>query len=266
MEKMILTATSANSWIHPDVKNWPNPESVDELVNCAVECYEAGATIYHVHLPRDERAFDIVNGIRDKCDIIIQAGMSSFPIEQRPNDFKSKPDMLSIILNHHDEHFAQMNVNQLHTLEEYKAYAKKCAEFGIEPEFEIWHSGSWWNLKWLIDKGLLTPPHVCTLFFDWPGGTWSPATPDSYLFRVKYMPENVAHTVSIMSEKQITIATLAIVNGGNVRVGTEDYPFITPDKPAKNNPEIVKRMVALSREMDREVATPSEARKILKLK
>ncbi len=266
MEKMILTATSANSWIYPDLKNWPEPECVEELVKCAVECYEAGAAVYHVHLPRDERAFDIVNGIRDNCDIIIQAGMSSFPIEQRPNDFKSQPDMLSIILNHHDEHFTQMHVNQLHTLEEFEAYAQKCADYGIEPEFEIWHTGSWWNLRYLIDKGLLIPPHICTLFFDWPGGTWSPATPDSYLFRVKHMPDNVMHTVSIMSDKQIMIATLAIHNGGNVRVGTEDYPFISPGKPAKNNAEIVKRMVKLSKEMDREVATPSEARKMMGLK
>ena len=266
MEKMILTSTSANSWIHPDVKNWPDPESVEELIQNAVEVYEAGATIYHVHLPRDERAFDIVNGIRDNCDIIIQAGMSSFPIEQRPNDFKSKPDMISIILNHHDEHFTRMHVNAIHTLEEYEAYAIKCKEFGIEPEFEIWHSGSWWNLQYLIDKGLLTPPHVCTLFFDWPGGTWSPATADSYLFRVKYMPKDVMHTVSIMSEKQTVIATLAILNGGNVRVGTEDYPFIRSGIPAKNNAEIVKRMVTLSKEMDRDVATPSEARKILGMK
>jgi 3-keto-5-aminohexanoate cleavage enzyme len=265
MEKMILTATSANSWIYPEIKNWPNPERVDELVQCAVECFEAGAAVYHVHLPRDERAFEIVNGIRDQCDIIIQAGMSSYPIEQRQNDFKSKPDMLSIILNHHDEHFTQMHVNQLHTLEEYEAYAKKCTEYGIKPEFEIWHTGSYWNLQYLIDKGLLDPPMVLTLFFDWPGGTWSPATPDSYLFRVKYMPEDCFHTVSIMSDKQITLATLAIENGGNVRVGTEDYPFLYSRKPARNNADIVNQMVSLSKEMDREVATPSEARKILRL-
>jgi 3-keto-5-aminohexanoate cleavage enzyme len=262
---LIITATSANSWIYPNIKNWPDPESVDEVVRCAVECYEAGAAIYHVHLPRDDRAFEIVNGIQDRCDIIIQAGMSSFPIEQRSNDFESKPDMMSIILNHHDEHFTQMHVNQIHTLEEFEAYAKKCEEYGIKPEFEIWHSGSWWNLQYLIDKGLLTPPYICTLFFDWPGGSWSPAEPDSYLFRIKYMPKNVLHTISVMSENQTKIATMAIANGGNVRVGTEDYPFISHGKPAKNNAHLVKRMVKLSKEMDREVATPSEARKILGL-
>lgn len=262
---MILTVTTANSWIHPEIKNWPDPESVDELVQCAVECYEAGATIVHVHLPRDDRAFDIVNGIRDQCDIIIQAGMSSYPIDQRQNDFKSKPDMLSIILNHHDEHFTQMHVNQLHSLEEYEIYARKCKQFNIKPEFEIWHTGSYWNLQYLIDKGLLKAPHVCTLFFDWPGGTWSPATPDSYLFRVKYIPENCLHTISVMSEKQTAIATLAIANGGNVRVGTEDYPFLYSARVAKNNAEIVKRIVKLCKEMDREIATPKEARKLLVL-
>ena len=64
----------------------------------------------------------------------------------------------------------------------------------------------------------------------------------------------------------IKIASLAILKGGNVRVGTEDYPFIKDNIPAKDTSELIAKMAKLAIEMGREIATPSEARKILGLK
>lgn len=261
MNKLIITATTANSWINPDLKNWPL--TTEELIEDAMQCAEAGASILHVHLSRSSEATEVVAKIRERTDAIIQAGMSSYPIEERTTDFAAKPDMISIILNHHDEHFMEMHVNRLHSLEEFEEYSRKCKEYGVKPEWEVWHTGSYWNLQHMIDKGWFEGPHVLTLFFGWPGGTWSPPTPDSYLYRVRHMPENCLHTISVMGKEQTAIATLAIAMGGNVRVGTEDYPFIREDVPAKNNAELVERMVRISREMGREVANPSEARKII---
>ena len=64
---------------------------------------------------------------------------------------------------------------------------------------------------------------------------------------------------------QIKIAALTILHGGNVHMGTEDYPFIKKNVPAKNNAEIVKNMIKLCEKLGHEVADPSEARKILGL-
>jgi len=158
-----------------------------------------------------------------------------------------------------------MIVNQIHDLDELEQYCITCKKFGIKPEWEVWHIGSYWNLNYLIEKNLLESPHVLTLFFNWPGGTWSPPTADEYLHRIKYMPENCLHTISVMGEEQTKIAVMSIANGGNVRVGTEDYPFLKGRVPAKDNAEIVLRMVNISKEMGRETADPSEARKILGL-
>jgi 3-keto-5-aminohexanoate cleavage enzyme len=173
--------------------------------------------------------------------------------------------MLSAILNHHDEHFTEMTVNQIHDLDELEQYCITCEKYDIKPEWEVWHIGSYWNLNYLIKKNLLKAPHVLTLFFNWPGGTWSPPTADEYLHRIKYMPKNCLHTISVMGEEQTKIAVMSISNGGNVRVGTEDYPFLKESVPAKDNAEIVLRMVNISKEMGRETADPSEARKILGL-
>ena len=260
MEKLIITATTANSWIYPDAKNWP--ETADELIEDAIQCSKAGASIVHVHLPRGKEE-QTVKRIRDGCDAVIQAGMSSDPIDERDGDFEARPDMISIILNHHDEHFTQVSVNRLHPLEELEKYCAKCKEYNIKPEWEVWHTGSYWNLNYLIEKKLVEPPHVLTCFFNWPGGTWSPPTADEYLHRIRYMPDNCVHTVSTMGQKQTMISALAVTNGGNVRVGTEDWPYIEAGVPAKNNAEIVKRMKRLSNEMGREVADASQARRIL---
>jgi 3-keto-5-aminohexanoate cleavage enzyme len=260
MEKLIITATTANSWIHPDVKNWA--ESKDALIEDVIQCAKAGAAIVHIHLPLGQE-IETVSSIREQCDVIIQAGMSSYPINERERIFNAKPDMISIILNHHAEHFTEVSVNQLHPLEEMEQYCRTCQELDIKPEWEVWHTGSYWNLRYLINNKLAQPPHIVTLFFGWPGGTWSPPTHDEYFHRVKYMPPECIHTVSVMGEEQTKIATLAIINNGNVRVGTEDYPFLQPGVPARNNAEIVEKYVQLAKTLGREIADSSEARKAL---
>jgi 3-keto-5-aminohexanoate cleavage enzyme len=250
--------------MHPNIKNWA--QTTDELVKSAISCYEAGSAILHIHLPKGEEA-DVVNRVRDKApDAIIQCGMSSFHIEKRDAHFASGSDMLSIILNHHDEAFPTP-VRVLHELEELEQYCAKCKKVGIRPEWEVWHMGSFWNLNQLVAKGLLDwcMPQILTFFFNWPGGTWSPPTVDEYMHRVKYMPPNCAHTVSIMGScaEQMRVVVAAINNGGNIRVGTEDNPFTSEGKPAKDNAEIIAKFARLSRDMGREVADASEARKML---
>ena len=62
------------------------------------------------------------------------------------------------------------------------------------------------------------------------------------------------------------LGTMGIIMGGHVRVGLEDNLYITSGVLAKSNAEMVEKVVRLARELDREIATPDEARKILNLK
>lgn len=262
MDKLVITATTANSWIYPDLKNWADND--EDLVEDAVRCAEAGAAVIHIHLPRG-REKEVVKRLRDRTDALVQAGMSSEPIPDRKGDFAAKPDMMSIILNHHAEQFTGIEVDRLHSVAELAEYCKRCRDEGIKPEWEVWNTGSYWNLRHLRDKGLLDPPNILTLFFGWPGGTWSPPTPDEFFQRVHHMPEQCRYTISVMGEEQTLLALLSIASGGNVRVGTEDWPFIRPGTKAKDNAEIVSRLVNIARELGREIASPREARAILGL-
>ncbi len=41
LPKLVITATTANSWIYPDVKNWA--QTTDKLIEDEIQCAKAGA-------------------------------------------------------------------------------------------------------------------------------------------------------------------------------------------------------------------------------
>jgi 3-keto-5-aminohexanoate cleavage enzyme len=176
--------------------------------------------------------------------------------------FEMKADMISIIVNHHDEAFAEGDTHQLHPREELVEYARLAREYGVRLEYEIWHTGSIWNLNYLIDRGLVDAPHITTLFFGWPGGTWSPPTVEEYLYRRSYLPPDCAVTVSIMDPAQIDVIAAAIRAGDNVRVGTEDYPFTRDGRRASTH-ELVTEVAKLALQLGRPLASRAQAEEIL---
>jgi len=89
----------------------------------------------------------------------------------------------------------------------------------MAPELEIWHPGSIWNLNYMIERKLPKPPYISTLFFGWPGGTWSPPTLREYPYRRRLMPEGAVCMVSIMGPEQVKILTAAIRSEDHVRIG-----------------------------------------------
>ena len=60
--------------------------------------------------------------------------------------------------------------------------------------------------------------------------------------------------------------TIASVTGGHIRVGLEDNIFLSKGALAKSNAELVEKVVRISKELGRDIASPYEARKILGLK
>jgi 3-keto-5-aminohexanoate cleavage enzyme len=63
---------------------------------------------------------------------------------------------------------------------------------------------------------------------------------------------------------QLPMAMAAIAMGGHVRVGLEDNIWYTKGRLARNE-ELVERVARISGELGRPVATPEEARRILRL-
>jgi 3-keto-5-aminohexanoate cleavage enzyme len=78
-------------------------------------------------------------------------------------------------------------------------------------------------------------------------------------------PDTIFNSLGV-GPAQITIATLGMIFGGCVRVGLEDNIYYKKGELAKNNAQLVARVVRVARELGKEPATPDEARQILGLK
>ncbi len=259
MDPLIIIATPNTCWLHPEVTYPRTPEAIAEE---AVRCREAGATILHTHA--QGQWLEVMQAVQARTDIIVQCGMSSLPIPDRTAVFENHADMVSIILNHHDEAFVEADFNVLHPKEELVEYCRLCRKYKVVPEWEVWHAGSIWNLNYLIGKKLLKPPYVTTLFFGWPGGTWSPPTVEEYTYRRRLMPKGCVCNVSIMGEGQREIINAAIANGDHVRVGTEDLPFDHGGKLV-DTPALVAEAAEMARAFGRPLATVEQARKMIGL-
>jgi 3-keto-5-aminohexanoate cleavage enzyme len=238
----------------------PYPKTPEEIAAEAARCEQAGASIFHLHAITEWKVR--IDAIRQSSALLVQCGMSSLELEERQAIFDEHADMISVIANHHDEAFPGVDANVLHTKEELLRYCKLGKTYGVRPEFEIWHAGSVWNLNYLREHAELARPIICTLFFGWPGGTWSPPTPEEYLARRRLMPEDCVVTVSVMGPERYGILAAAITEGDHVRVGTEDHAFDRGGKAAQAS-DLVAEAAALADALGRPVATVDQAREIL---
>jgi 3-keto-5-aminohexanoate cleavage enzyme len=92
------------------------------------------------------------------------------------------------------------------------------------------------------------------------------ATARDLVFMVESIPQGSTFTVSGIGKKEFEMGTLAVIMGGHVRVGFEDNVYTSRGKLAESNGELVEKIVRISRELGREIASPDEARAILGLK
>jgi 3-keto-5-aminohexanoate cleavage enzyme len=255
-EKLIITVTANPSWIYPETTN--HPITPEEIADAVYDCCKAGASIAHIHAPG--RQIETMKRIKDKCDVIVQVGLSGESLESRRPILEARPDMMSIILTHHDEQFTKESFNVLHPKSEIEEYCRLCLKLGVKPEFEVWHTGAVWNLRYLEKMRLVEKPYFLSIFFGWPGGSWSPPTVDELEHRVRYLPPGSLYTTSVMGEAQRELLRATIRMGGHVRVGTEDYPLRADGTLAQDNAELVAEIAQISRESGREIASPEEAR------
>lgn len=289
MDKLIITITVDSRMSFPKNPYCPAYDDVDAYVREYVGAIKAGASIAHIHgvhqlepdiQPDGKRLsrinFDgwkrMLDGIRAETDGIVQFGIASARFEEKVRLMDFHPDMMSICFNAHDELFQpdpddpQNEMYAIHPRSELLAYSKACHDKGVKVEVESFHTGAFFNIEYVRKHGagVLVDPVWTTLFVAWPGGAWMPPTPDALINFVHHVPDRVNWNVSSMHPPTAwQTLTLAIMLGGHVRVGWEDNPYIRPGEWAKTNALLVEKIVRISHELGRDVATPAEARKII---
>jgi 3-keto-5-aminohexanoate cleavage enzyme len=272
VDKLIVTL--APTGMIPTKKDNPFvPLTPEEIAKDTYEAYKLGASIVHVHA-RDKNGkptfqkeiFEkIFKEIKRKCpDIIICATTSGRvhpQVEHRAEVLDLYPEMASLTLG--SLNFLQHpSVNPMETIKELAGLMK---ERNILPELEIFEPGFVNTAKYLAKKGYLKKPlHFCLLL----GSLGSmPAGIDDLSYLVRSLPSDSNWSATGIGRFQTQINIAAILMGGHVRIGIEDSIYFNyPTQELSTNAKLVERIVRIAKELNREIATPSETREILGLK
>lgn len=268
MEKLIVTVAPTGT-ITTRAQTPYVPITPKEIAQEVYHSWKKGASIAHIHVREEDGtpSMDVnlyqetMERIKDKCDILISlttAGKLYMELEERLAVCDLAPDFAS--LNAGPLNFGEVPFqNSQDTM---RKIASRMNEFKVKPEIEIFELGMLGNAQKIINEGLIPAPFHYQFVLGAPGGT--PATPKNLLHMLDHLPENSTWGVVAFSN-QIPLQAIAISQGGHVRVGMEDHIYYRPGELAKSNADFVERIVNLSNELGREVASPEEARKILTL-
>ncbi len=272
MEKLIITAAICGAEVLKE-HNPAVPYTVAEMVREAKSAYEAGASIIHLHVRRDdgtptqdrERFREIIDAIRAEIpDVIIQpstggaVGMSN---DERLQPTELQPEMATLdcgTLNFGGDEIFENTENTI------KYFGDRMIKLGIKPELEVFDKSMIEMALRLHKKGHIAAP----MHFDFVMGVNGGIGGDirDFAFLRGSIPADATYTVAGVGRFEFPLAVLAIIDGGHVRVGFEDNVYISKGVLARSNGELVEKVVRLAKEFGREIATPAEARKILGLK
>jgi len=273
LEKLIITVAPTGSV--PRKKDTPYvPVTPDEIAETAYLCEQEGASVIHVHC-RDENENptsdytvfkETVDKIRKRSHLIVMvstSGVAGKSDEKRVQPLKTKPEMASLTtgsLNFAGRKPSVVYVNRWETI---TFLAQKMLETNIKPEIEAFDVGFISQGIKLIEQGLVKEPAHFQLVMGVDGGI--PASPENLIHMRNQLPLNATFVVAGMTKWQLPMTTLAILMGGHVRVGLEDNLYYAKGKLARNE-ELVTRARLLVEQLQREIASPDEARQILRLK
>lgn len=146
--------------------------------------------------------------------------------------------------------------------------AEMGGKYGTRFEFECYDTGHLYTLSHFLDRRLIALPVFVQFILGILGGIGSdPAN----LVHMKETADKLfgdAYQFSVLGagRHQMTLGVMGAVMGGHVRVGLEDNLYIARGSLARDNAEQVSKIKRILTELSLDIATPDEARALLKLK
>ena len=169
----------------------------------------------------------------------------------------------------HKQHVAglQHKLDSLHPAD--IAYIlESCSSNDTRFEIECYDIGHLYTAAHFLDRGLVKPPLFIQSVFGIRGGIGPHPEDVIHMKRTadRLFGNEYQWSVLGAGRNQMFVAAQSAVMGGNVRVGLEDSLWIGRGEPARSNADQVTKIRRILEELGLEVATPDDARKILKLK
>ena len=301
MSKIIISCAVTGA-IHTPSMSPHLPITPEEIAAASIAAAEAGAAIIHLHardpqtgaptpdpavfmqfLPRIKQTTDAV------VNITTGGGLGMTVEERLAAPLMASPEMCSL-------NMGSMNFNISHAGDRVKEWKheweqpylartddhifrntfrdiKKIVEVmgkghGTRFEFECYDVGHLYNLAYMLDQKVVEGPLFVQSIFGILGGVGADAQNLMFMRETanRLFGDQYVWSVLAAGRHQMAFTTMAGILGGNVRVGLEDSLYIAKGKLASSNAEQVAKIRRILEDLSYEIATPKEAREMLKLK
>ena len=298
--KAIITCAPTGA-IHTPSMSQYLPGTAKEIATAAIEAAKAGAAILHLHArdpvtgrPSQDPALFLpfLEEIKANTNAVINlttGGSPHMTIEERMRPAtRFKPEVASL-------NMGSMNFGLFPMLDRFKEFKHPWEREHLENsrdlvfkntfnditnilqmgtangtrfEFECYDISHLYNLAYFLDKKLVTPPLFVQSVFGILGGIGPDPEDLMHMRRTadRLFGDNYQWSILGAGRNQIPLATIGAAMGSNVRVGLEDSLWIGPGQLAHSSADQVRKIRTVLEALSIEIATPDEAREILKLK
>jgi 3-keto-5-aminohexanoate cleavage enzyme len=257
------------------------PYTPGEFADEAARCFRAGAAMVHVHARDDagmptheiDRIRATVDAIRDKTPGLIvnltsAVGFGKTPEQRLAQIVAIRPEVAS--LNTNSMNFSIIDRGTGKILADYvfentftmlQDFGKAMEGAGVKPEIECYDMGGIDNTLLIARQGIFSSPMVFNFVWGVAGG--QKFRPEAFTTMVRALPEGSVFTTCGIGIEQFPAVTMSCLVGGHMRVGLEDNIRVPGGALARGSFEQVEHAVKLAAILDREPATPDEAREIM---
>jgi uncharacterized protein (DUF849 family) len=300
-ERKVIITCAVTGAIHTPTMSPHLPITPAEIADGAIGAAKAGAAIVHLHarMPADGKPTQdpevfkqFLPKIKATTDVVINlttGGAPTMSVEERLQPaLKLKPEVASL-------NMGSMNFGLYEMIPRYKEWKhgwelpylagsderifkntfkdiahilQSCSGNDTRFEIECYDIGHLYTAAHFLDRGLVKPPLFIQSVFGIRGGIGPHPEDVLHMKRTadRLFGDQYQWSVLGAGRNQMYIATQSAVMGGNVRVGLEDSLWIGKGQLAKSNAEQVSKIRRILEELGLQIATPDEARQILKLK
>ena len=271
MEKLIITCAVTGAEVTKE-QNLAVPYTAEEIIESSYQAYLAGASIIHLHAREDdgkpsyrkERFMELIEGIKHKCpDVIVQVttgGALGMTRDERLTPTDLYPEMATLDCGTLNFGGDDIFIN---TENDIKYFAKELESKKIYKELECFEKGHVDTVLRLVKQGFIHRPLHFSFVLGVNGGMTGETR--DFIFMKDSIPEDATYSVAGIGRFEFTLAEQSIIHGGHVRVGLEDNLYIEKGFLAPSNRALVEKVVSLAMKYNREIASPKETRRILKM-
>lgn len=271
------------------------PVTPSQIAESAIEAAKAGAAIVHIHVrdpetgrgSRDPKLFkEVVDRIRSSNvdvvlnltagmggDLVFGEGEQPLPLDESGTDIAGPLERLAHVeellpeictLDCGSMNFAAGgNYIMCNPPAALNAMARRVQELGVRPELEVSDFGHLVMVHDMIKDGVLDDPIMIQLCMGIPYG--APDDPGTLMALVNRLPKGAVFSAFSIGRNQLPYVAMAMLAGGNVRVGLEDNIYLDRGVLA-SNAQLVERAGHILAGMNVKVLGPDAVREKLKLK